>query len=158
MNPITIRPFDSSDIRPCALWMASTPLWQRYGVTFDSASARLSTAFESGATILVAADSSSAALGFVWVVLRGAFDISGYIRLIGVDPAQRSRGIGKLLLTAAEDVVRPAAKDMFLLCSDFNLDAQKFYLREGYQQVGALPDYVLPGITELIFRKRLVGA
>jgi ribosomal protein S18 acetylase RimI-like enzyme len=44
---------------------------------------------------------------------------------------------------------------VFLLTSDFNEDAQAFYRRLGYQQVGAIPDYVVPGITELIFYKRL---
>jgi ribosomal-protein-alanine N-acetyltransferase len=44
---------------------------------------------------------------------------------------------------------------MVLLCSDFNTEAQRFYRRAGYEQVGALPDYVVPGVAELIFRKRL---
>ena len=44
--------------------------------------------------------------------------------------------------------------DVFLLVSDFNTTAQAFYRRLGYEQVGAIPGYVVPGITELIFRKR----
>jgi len=41
------------------------------------------------------------------------------------------------------------------LCSDFNTDAQRYYEKHGYSRVGAIPDYVVPGITELIYRKRL---
>ena len=55
---------------------------------------------------------------------------------------------------------RPAARadgqdDLFLLVSDFNLPAQRFYAANGYHQVGAIAGYVCPGIGELIYRKRL---
>jgi hypothetical protein len=46
------------------------------------------------------------------------------------------------------------SSDLFLLVSDFNHDAQRFYQRQGYQQIGAIPGYVLPDVSELIFRKR----
>ena len=46
------------------------------------------------------------------------------------------------------------ASDVFLLVSDFNHVAQAFYRRLGYVQVGAIPDYVVSGVTELVFRKR----
>jgi len=45
--------------------------------------------------------------------------------------------------------------DLLLLVSDFNAPGQHFYQLHGYQEVGALTDYVCPGITELIYRKRL---
>lgn len=155
MPNVTIRRMEPKDIQPCARLMAATPLWQRYGTTIESATARLTNALQEGATILIAVDGTANLLGFVWFVTRGAFDRSGYIRLIGVDPAARGQGVGKILLKAAEDYARPEANDMFLLCSDFNTDAQRFYEREGYQQIGAIPDYVLDGVAEVIFRKRL---
>ncbi len=155
MCRVTIRPMIAADIQPCAALMAASPLWQRYGVTVESASARFVAALNDGATIFVA-DDGGKPLGFVWVALRGAFNRSGYIPLIGVDAAQRGGGIGQQLLDAAEDRVRQSSiGDMFLLCSDFNVDAQRFYQRQGYAQVGAIPDYVISGVTELIFHKRL---
>ncbi len=155
MRRVTIRPMIAADIEPCAIVMAVSPLWQRYRVTVESASARFTAALNDGATIFVA-DDGGKPLGFVWVVLRGAFNRSGYIPLIGVDAAQRGGGIGQQLLDAAEDWVRQSsAHDMFLLCSDFNVDARRFYQRQGYAQVGAIPDYVISGVTELIFHKRL---
>lgn len=73
--------------------------------------------------------------------------------LVGVAPDTQHQGIGAALMDSAEQVLFRSAKDVILLVSDFNLGAQRFYQRRGYQQVGALPDYVLPGVAELIYRK-----
>ncbi len=155
MQKIIIRPMRSDDIEPCANMIASTMPWQRYGITPEIATTRLETGLRGDSLILVAGDGSGNLLGFVWLVKRGAFDLSGYIRWIVVATSHRSSGVGRQLLAAAEDSIRQTSHDIFLLCSDFNLDAQRFYERNGYIQVGVLPDYVLPGVAELIYRKRL---
>ncbi len=109
---------------------------------------------ESSATRLFVAESKSGtAIGFVWAVRRGAFDRSGYISLLAVESSQRGGGVGVALLTAAEDYLRPAP-DVILLCTDYNTGAQRFYERHGYVRVGVLPDYILSGVAELIYRKR----
>jgi ribosomal protein S18 acetylase RimI-like enzyme len=88
----------------------------------------------------------------VWLVERGAFNRSAYIQLIGVRPAARGGGIGRALMEFAE--AHAQSRDIFLLVSDFNADAQRFYARLGYTQVGKLDDYVVQGVNELILRKR----
>ncbi|MCI0478858.1 MAG: GNAT family N-acetyltransferase, partial [Anaerolineales bacterium] len=105
-----------------------------------------------GATIFVA-ERDGDVLGFVWLVARGAFNRSAYIQLIGTRPEARSGGVGRALMEFAE--ARAESREMFLLVSDFNTDAQKFYARLGYRQVGKLDDYVIQGVSELIFCKRL---
>jgi ribosomal protein S18 acetylase RimI-like enzyme len=147
-----IRPLEVQDIPRCAQIMASNPLWQRYQVTAESASQRLAKGFSQSATILVA-ETEGQVTGFVWYVEKGAFNRSGYIMLIGVDPEAQHLGIGAALMDAAEQILFQLGKDVILLVSDFNLGAQRFYQRRGYQQVGAIPDYVLPGVTEYIYRK-----
>ena len=57
------------------------------------------------------------------------------------------------LLTEVESQAK--SRDLFLLTSDFNEGAQRFYRRMGYTQIGAIPSYVVPDVTELIFRKQL---
>ena len=151
---MNIRPMLESDVMPLARLMACTPLWQRYNVTEAAAARRLNSGLASGATIAVA-ELNGALVGFVWYVKRGAFDRSGYIELIGVTPEQRGHSFGRALVEHAEAVLLADSPDVFLLVSDFNHDACKFYARLGYNQVGAIPDYVVPGITELIFHKRL---
>ena len=148
-----IRPMTPADIPGCARWIAATPLWQRYHVTESSISKRLSQALEGGATIFVA-ERAGDVLGFLWLVERGAFDHNDYVRLIGVRPGERGHGIGRALMEFAEEQSRARGRDLFLLVSDFNTDAQRFYQRLGFHQVGLLEDYVIPGIGELIYRKR----
>ncbi|OIO90303.1 MAG: hypothetical protein AUK03_13235 [Anaerolineae bacterium CG2_30_64_16] len=154
MNEITIRPLTQDDIPICAHLMADTPLWIRYGVTVASARARLEGGLAAGATIFVA-ELDRAVAGFVWCVDRGAFARSGYIPLIGVRAGLTGVGVGAGLLAYAEQYLGRSSPDVFLTVSDFNLDAQHFYQRHGYVQVGALPDYVINGVTELIYWKRL---
>jgi ribosomal protein S18 acetylase RimI-like enzyme len=151
---VKIRPMLESDITPLARWMTAAPLWQRYNVTEAGASKRLADGLAGGAAIAVAELDGEPA-GFIWLVERGAFNRSGYILLVGVKPELRGRGIGQALIEHAETSLHASSPDVFLLVSDFNRDAQRFYARLGYQQVGAIPDYVAPGITELIFHKRL---
>lgn len=148
-----IRPIIPADIPALARLMAGDPLWQRYGVSEAGAARRLSTGLAEGAAIAVAEVAGQAG-GFIWVVLRGAFARSGYIMLIGVAPELRGQGVGEALMAHAEAQVFATCGDMFLLVSDFNQAAQGFYRRLGYQQVGALPDYVAPGITELLLHKQ----
>jgi ribosomal protein S18 acetylase RimI-like enzyme len=148
-----LRPMQPTDIFPCARLMAQSPLWKRYSVTEASAARRFEQGLRSQATIVVAEDGANVA-GFIWYEPRGAFARSGYIVLIGVQPALRGRGVGQALMAHAEADLFSVVDDIFLLVSDFNRDAQRFYQRLGYHQVGMIPDYVVMGIAELIYHKR----
>jgi ribosomal protein S18 acetylase RimI-like enzyme len=152
IDPITIRPLVHADIADIARWVAATPLWQRYGATEASVEERLANGLASGATVFVA-ERARMVLGFVWLVERGAFNRSAYIQLIGVRAESRGGGVGRVLMEFAEG--RSQSREIFLLVSDFNLDAQRFYARLGYRQVGKLDDYVVKGVSELVFCKRV---
>jgi ribosomal protein S18 acetylase RimI-like enzyme len=151
---MNIRPIQPQDLPVCARIMTENSLWQRYGVTYESALKRLTIGVADGAAILVAGDAGEPG-GFVWYVEKGAFSRSGYIMLIGVDPRRQGQRIGDALMDEAERIMFEKTKDVFLLVSDFNDGAQRFYRRRGYQQVGKLEGYVLPEVAELIFRKRM---
>ena len=151
---LKIRPMQATDIDACAQIMAENDLWQRYNVTFESARQRLQDGYEAGADILVADEEGSLA-GFVWYVTRGVFQRSGYIMLIGVNPQVQSRGVGAKILKAAEEIMAASVADVFLLVSDFNQRGQTFYAKNGYVQIGSISDYVIPGIDELIFQKKI---
>ncbi len=143
-----------TDIPLLAAWMVDLPLWQRYGLTIPKAIS----GFEAGMARgdwLISADSEQIACGFAWVIPQGMFGRSPYLRLIGVRPDAASSGIGSALLDEMERRSAEAADDLFLLVSDFNEAAQRFYQRHGFEQIGEVSGFVLPDVTELIFRKRL---
>lgn len=150
---LSIRPFVPSDAAACGAIVDATPLWRRYGLSGAQLADRLR---ETTEPVLVA-DDGGAVVGFAWVQRRGAFGRSAYLRLIAVDPARRGARVGELLLRAFEEVARESGPDAFLLVSDFNVGAQRFYRREGYEEIGRIADYVLDGVAELLFRKRLKG-
>lgn len=143
----------NGDVSAVAAIMARNTLWQQYGVTMASATRRLQRGLESGATIAVA-EVEGRITGFVWYVAEGAFQRSGYIMLFGVALDAHGQGIGSALLAYAEATLFATSPSILLLVSDFNHAAQRFYQRHGYVQVGALPDYVKPGVSELIYYKR----
>ncbi len=147
-----VRPLQPADLPVCARILAENPLWQRYGVSPASAIQRLAGGLEQGASILVA-ETAEGVAGFIWFVEKGAFFRSGYVMLIGVDPAQQGQGVGEILMDTAEQIMFEKSADVFLLVSDFNEGAQRFYRRRGYIYVGSLPGYVLPDVAELIYRK-----
>jgi ribosomal protein S18 acetylase RimI-like enzyme len=64
-------------------------------------------------------------------------------------------GVGAALMRSIEEAAVKVSREIFLLVSDFNTDAQRFYQRQGYQQIGAIPGYVLPDVTELLYWKQL---
>jgi len=149
---LAIRALVQADVAEIARWVAATPLWQRYRVSEASFAERLSNGRASDATIFVA-EQAGRVLGFVWLVERGAFNRSAYIQLIGVRPEARGSHVGRALMEFAE--THAQSREMFLLVSDFNLDAQRFYQRLGYRQVGQLDSYVVADVSELIFWKKL---
>lgn len=152
---LKIVPLAERDVEPCAALMASGEPWTRYGIDAAAARALWRQALESGAEVAVARQGETT-LGFAWYIVRGAFGLSGYLKLLGVSAEARGRGIGAALLAHTEGRARADGQaDLFLLVSDFNRPAQRFYAAHGYQQVGAIAGYVHPGIGELIYRKRL---
>ena len=89
--------------------------------------------------------------GFVILNLIGP--LRGYIQTLGVMPEWRSKGVGLKLMEFAEERIFRESPNVFLCVSSFNKEAQKFYERLGYEQVGELKDYVVKGHSELLMRK-----
>ncbi len=165
---VTVGRMRPGDVEACARIVAGDPLWQRYGVTLPRArqafrrgvaqmrrgrtALRGRPASRAGGEIAVAREGRRA-VGFVWFRLDGTFHHSGYVRWIGVSSDARGRGIGERLMQYAESRIFSSGPNVFLTVSAFNTRAQTFYRRLGYTRVGAIPDYVVPGITEYLFRR-----
>lgn len=146
-----VRPLLPADIPALAAMLSGMEPWISYRVD-RPAWERLLHAVPSEEEALVALDDGRI-VGYAQFSYRGAFCLSGYIRTLAVDPARHGRGLGRQLLAHVEELIFARGPNVFLLCSARNEPAQAFYRAVGYEQVGRLNAYVLPGEDELLFRK-----
>jgi len=151
---VEIRDFLPSDAPALGTAVAALPLLQRYGRSAEDLARDWARARERGESLLVCED-AGVALGVAWFTRAGTLARGGYLRLLAVAAPAQDRGIGRALLAAYEAAVAAMSRDTFLLVSDFNVTAQRFYERHGYHRVGTLPGLVLPDVDELLYWKRL---
>ena len=147
-----VRPARRDDLAALAP-IATRPLLQRYAVTPAGLERDLARALDDGDGLLVADDGGPR--GFAWFQPRGALGSGGYLKLIAIRPGEESRGLGAALLDGVERAVVAESRHLFLLVSDFNVRAQRFYQAHGYTRAGVLPRLVLADVDELLYWKRL---
>lgn len=156
MIEIEIQPMLESHVDIAARILSTTPLWVKsYGVTYASAQRTLHAGLADTMQTLCVALHDEQVVGLVYYGQRGAFYFGSYLRLLAVDATYRGKGVGGQLLSYVERQVQPVTSSLFLLATEHNVDAHRFYQRHGYMHVGAIPDFVAVGITEYIFWKRL---
>ena len=90
-------------------------------------------------------------VGFIILEMNGTF--KGYIKSICVSPDQRVKGIGSSLMQHAEKRIFSETPNVFLLVSDFNYRARKFYKSLGYEDIGEFKDFIVRGYSEVLMRK-----
>ena len=148
---VEIRAGREEDQEWCARLMAGSEPWVTLGQDLELCRQKVARA---GKELFVAEGGAGQELaGFMLLVAYG-FAGSPYINSIAVASEARGRGVGADMLRYAEKHFA-GRQHLFLLVSSFNVRAQAFYRRERYEYVGELKDYIVPGHSELIFRKRL---
>lgn len=146
--PLTILPLDSdADRERCARLMSSTDPWLTLGRDYDSSYELLG---DPTREIYVAKVGEELA-GFIILLMQGA--LVGYVQTICMAPEHRNRGLGRRLLAYAEERIFRESPNVFLCVSSFNTDAQRLYLRLGYELIGEFKDYIVRGYSELLMRK-----
>jgi ribosomal protein S18 acetylase RimI-like enzyme len=149
MAPVSIRLIASDvDARAAARIMASTDPWIALGRTFEQTYRAVTNPQAEGYVAVADGEVVGVVLLAVNVPL-----INGYIGALAVAADYRNRGVGSRLLAFGEERILRASPNVFLCVSSFNTEAQRFYARHGYAQVGLLENYVLPGKHELLMRK-----
>lgn len=149
-----VRPLAAEEIPALARALAGVPLMVRYGRGAAALEASLAAAQARGDRLLVA-EAGGAILGLAWFLTAGTLALGGYLRLVATVPGAEGRGAGSALLAAFEAETARASRHAFLLVSDFNEGARRFYERHGWVRAGALPGLVLPDVTEVLYWKRL---
>lgn len=147
-----LQPMGARHLDGCAAIVGRLELFRLYHFTEESAKRLLAGALTDARSDLLVAGLGEEVAGFAWFVQRGAFDRSGYLRLIAVDETYRGRGVGQLLMGALEQR-HLSQGGITLLASSENAGAHRFYERLGYRHVGEIPDYVRPGLHERIYFK-----
>jgi GNAT superfamily N-acetyltransferase len=151
---MSIRPLALADVAPLAGELERLPLMARYGRDAARLAADLRAALARGEGLLVE-EEDGRVRGLAWFLASGTFALGGYLRLIAVAPGATGGGVGAALLAAFEAEAAKASRHAFLLVSDFNDGAQRFYERHGYARVGAIPGLVLADVAELVYWRRL---
>jgi len=144
---VIVRLGDSGDAETCARMMADSEPWMTLKRGFDD-SLRLLT--DPSREVYLAREEGEV-IGFVAIEMKGSF--VGYVKSICVAPNQRGKGIGTMLMSHVEDRVFSEAPNVFICVSGFNEGARRLYERLGYEIVGELKDYIIPGESEVLMRK-----
>lgn len=139
-----IIPGRASDVEDCARALADSELGRRYFAEAGAARRAVDEGLAAG-TLYVAVDGPTLC-GFLYYIPDGAFHSFPYLHLLVVAPAARGRGVGTTMLRFLESKV--ARQKIFLCVADFNPDAKRFYLRNGYRQVGRIDSLYRPGVAE----------
>lgn len=147
-----LKPLEKNQIPEVARIVAGNEVFQRYHYEYPKIVKMLEDALLSEDVLMTALE-GEIVRGFVWMQEKAVFGLSSYVKLIAVDTKEQGRGIGQLLMTAAEAISQKQGTNLFVLTSVDNFNAQKFYRRLGYETIGVIRDYVYPGIDELMLRK-----
>jgi len=86
-------------------------------------------------------------------VVRQKFLLGDYLELLGVADWAKGKGLGRKLLGHIEPIVFGRSKNLFACVSDFNAQARAFYKKHGYQEIGPMPNFLIPGSAEMLLRK-----
>ncbi len=133
----------------CARLMANSEPWITLRRTYEGSLKMLSDPSRE----VYLADVKDEIVGFIVLIMSGP--LVGYIQTVAVTPEWRNKGIGSRLLKFAEDRIFSQAPNVFMCVSSFNKKAQGLYQRLGYEEIGELKDYIVPGHSEMLLRKSI---
>jgi ribosomal-protein-alanine N-acetyltransferase len=147
---VEIRRLQSAaEAEKCARLMANSEPWMTLRRTYEGSMKMLSDSSREVHLAIVKEE----VVGFIVLIMSGA--LVGYIQTVAVMPEWRNKGIGTELLKFAEDRIFAKAPNVFLCVSSFNKKAQELYRRLGYEVIGELKDYIVPGHSEILLRKSI---
>jgi ribosomal protein S18 acetylase RimI-like enzyme len=147
---IQICPGKDEHIEGCIQSIKHSVLWDTYFQYLT----HLEEMFKDGVRkkqIHVALNPEGRCIGYIWVVKDGGFSHFPYLRSFAVQRRYRNKRIGTTLLQYFEQLL--PSQRFFILVSELNNAAMRFYERNGYSAVGEAPDLFRSGICEIILTK-----
>jgi ribosomal protein S18 acetylase RimI-like enzyme len=148
LDQIAIRPLaDDVEAELCARMMELSEPWLSLGTGYRA----LFDLMQNPARERYVAWLDNRIAGFVVINMCGT--LVSYIQTLCVAPGNRASGIGRLLMAHAEMRIFRDTPNVFLMVSDFNAAARRFYERLGYLTIGEVPELLVAGRSEILMRK-----
>ncbi len=151
VSGVEIRASRTDDVPALAEILASQDPWRKLGFGRDDCRRLLERANQQ---ILTVTDSRDGVVALAGWVQRGVIG-QPYLNLLAVSPGVQGRGIGAALLREVEHRAFETSRNLFLCVSGFNERARRFYLREGYEEIGVIREFLVAGCDEVLMRKSL---
>lgn len=151
---LVFRPMRADEARPIAARLVEMAPWSVLGATVAGLESYL--ASDDPCLERIALERQGVLLGLVTVRerwLRGT-----YLELLAVLPEAQGQGIGAAVIAWLSARAVPTRPNLWVTVSASNLDAQRFYRREGFEPIGPLEDLIKTGQTEILMRLRLEPA
>ena len=144
-----IRDMRPEDREPVICILTGSDPWKRLGFTAKDWEAIFSPLPQGRDTFVLEMDGTLLGLA----LLRRKFLFGDYLELLVIAPSFTGQGFGQRLLTHIESLTFARAKNLFACVSDFNDGARAFYRRQGYKEIGPMPNFLIPGYAEILLRK-----
>ncbi|OQW33150.1 MAG: hypothetical protein A4E19_07370 [Nitrospira sp. SG-bin1] len=149
MTAPVIRHMNPDDRDPVVQLLGESDPWRTLGYSTDDWN-RIFRPIPQGRDCYVALLNGQVA---AVAIVKQKFLLGDYLELLGVAVWARQKGIGGRLLRHIEELVFERTKNLFACVSDFNEPARAFYKKHGYQEIGPMPNFLIPGSAELLLRK-----
>jgi len=149
MTTQTIRAMNSDDREAVVRLLEESDPWKTLGYTKDDWNRIFCPIPQGRDCYVVDLDGRVAGIAIV----KQKFLLGDYLELLGVAGWARHKGIGGQLLGHIEQLVFERTKNLFACVSDFNEPARAFYKKHGYQEIGPMPNFLIPGSAEMLLRK-----
>jgi ribosomal protein S18 acetylase RimI-like enzyme len=147
-DPI-VRPMTAEDRTAVIELLADSDPWKRLGFQAEDWDSYFTPLPQGRDSYVV--DEGGKVAGIA--VIRQKFLLGDYIELLAVADWARGKGLGGRLLAYVETAVFAREKNLFICVSDFNEQARRFYKKQGYHEIGSLPNLLIQGSAEILLRK-----
>ncbi len=138
-----------TEARACAQIMATSEPWITLKRTYEEALKIVGNPLRE----VYVAVSKEKVIGFIILQMEGTF--TGYIQTVAVRAEWQGQGLGSRLIAFAEKRIFTEKPNVFMCVSSFNKKAQKLYRRLGYEKIGVLKNFIVPGHDEILLRKTI---
>jgi GNAT superfamily N-acetyltransferase len=152
LGRVMLRPVTEADALALGAGLAAIEPWRRLNFAEKALSESLTRPDPAICRLAIYAGGNLSGV----VAVRDPWLRGPYLELLGLLPPAQGRGIGSAVMKWFETEAPARARNLWVLCSDFNAGALAFYERHGFVRMTAIESLVGDGFSEILLRKRLI--